>query len=88
MIGTHNTTVYAIREARTLLRVARDGKRRRKMAERVPPTPLTREQRVTHYANQSGWTSDFTPRQRRRLDHKSNRAKTFRTTDNTEAVAV
>jgi hypothetical protein len=75
MIGTYNTTVYAIREARTLRQLAEIGKRRRKTAGRVPPSPLTREQRVHRYANQSGWTSAFTPKQRRRLDHKEGHAK-------------
>lgn len=87
MSGTINTTVYAIRTARTLRMLAETGKRRRKLAERVPPTPLTREQRVTRYANQSGWTSDFTPAQRRRLNHKSNRALTLRL-NGTTAVAA
>ena len=46
----------------------------RKLAERTPVLPLTREQRVRNYANGRGWTADFTPAQRRRLDHKDNRA--------------
>lgn len=75
MNGTMNTTVYAIREARTLRQLAEVGERIRKAAERKPVAPLAREQRIHRYANQSGWTAAFTPKQRRRLDHKANRAQ-------------
>ena len=75
MIGKTNNTVDAIVAARTLRQLAEIGKKRRKLAERVSPTPLTHEQRIHRYANQSGWTSAFTPKQRRRLAHKANRAQ-------------
>lgn len=75
MIGTINSTVKAIHAARTMRQIAKVVQRRQKAAARQPATPLTREQRVHRYANQSGWTSQFTPKQRRRLDHKEGRAR-------------
>lgn len=75
MTDKTNNTVDAIDAANRLRDLARIGKRRRKLAERKPVAPLTREQRVHRYANQSGWTSAFTPRQRRRLDHKEGHAR-------------
>lgn len=72
-----SNTVQAIRTYRTMNELAKIGKQRRKAAERkeAPVLPLTREERVRNYANQTGWTTEFTPAQRRRLDKKSNRAK-------------
>lgn len=74
MTGSINTMVKAVREARTMQVLASVGKWRRKVAAATPVLPLEREQRVSNYAKQTGWTSDFTPRQRRRLLHKENRA--------------
>jgi hypothetical protein len=74
-IGTTNTMVRAVKLSVARYALAEVGKRRRKAMERIEPSPLTREQRVQRYANQTGWTNDFTPKQRRRLEHKSNRAK-------------
>jgi hypothetical protein len=73
-----NDSVKALQTYYTMQNLAKIGRRRRKLAERVPPTPLTHEQRIHRYAEQSGWTSEFTPKQRRRLAHKDNRAKAFR----------
>ena len=75
MIVKTNNTVDAIDAANRLRDLARIGKRRRKLAERQPVAPLTHEQRIHRYANQSGWTAAFTPKQRRRLAHKANRAQ-------------
>lgn len=75
MIIKTNNTVDAIDAANRLRDLARIGRRRRKLAERKPVAPLTHEQRIHRYANQSGWTSAFTPKQRRRLAHKANRAQ-------------
>ncbi len=75
MAGKLNTTVMAVRVARTLREAANIGKgvrRRRKIGEVAQP--LSREERVRHYANQTGWTADFTPKQRRRLRRKANAA--------------
>ena len=72
--GIANTMVRAVQLSRARYELAKVGKRRRKLAERPPVTPLTREQRVRNYANDGGWTTPFTPKQRRRLDHKEGRA--------------
>ena len=72
--GAVNTMVREVQLSRARYDLAKVGKRRRKLAERPAVTPLTREQRVRNYANGRGWTADFTPAQRRRLDHKNNRA--------------
>jgi hypothetical protein len=77
MIGTINTTVAAIHAARTRRQIAKVVQRRQKAVARQPVAPLTHEQRIHRYANQSGWTSAFTPKQRRRLDHKDNRAQGY-----------
>lgn len=75
MIGTVNNTVRAVRNAHKLKEIARAYEQKRRFAQRTPVAPLAREQRVHRYANQSGWTSEFTPKQRRRLDHKERRAQ-------------
>ena len=75
MPGKLNTTVMAVRVARTLREAANIGKgvrRRRKIGEATQP--LSREERVRNYANQTGWTAEFTPKQRRRLQKKANAA--------------
>ena len=71
-----NDTVQALRTYRTMHELAKIGKGRRKTEERKanPVHPTVREERVRHYANQTGWTADFTPAQRRRLRKKSNQA--------------
>jgi hypothetical protein len=71
-----NDTVQALRTYRTMHELAKIGKGRRKAEERKanPQQPLHREERVRNYANQTGWTSDFTPAQRRRLEKKARRA--------------
>ena len=66
--------VRTVKLAHARYDLAKVGKRRRKLAERPPVTPLTREQRVARYSLDRGWTALFTPAQRRRMDHKSNRA--------------
>ena len=68
--GTINTMVKAVQRSRGRYALAAVGKSRRKAAARIEPSPLTHEARVRNYANQSGWTTDFTPAQRRRLKHK------------------
>ncbi len=73
-VGIVNRTVKAIRNARKLKEIARTYERQRKAKQRPPVVPLTREQRIRNYANQIGWTAEFTPAQRRRLDHKNRRA--------------
>jgi hypothetical protein len=72
--GIVNTMVREVKLSRARYDLAKVGKRRRKLAERKPVLPLTREQRVRNYANGRGWTADFTPKQRRRLEKKENRA--------------
>ena len=72
--GTVNTMVREVQLSRARYDLAKVGKRRRKLAERKPVLPLTREQRVARYSLDRGWTALFTPAQRRRMDHKSNRA--------------
>lgn len=74
-VGVVNKTVKAIRNARKLKEIARAYEQERKFAQRRTVMPLTGEQRIRNYANQSGWTADFTPAQRRRLAHKANRAQ-------------
>lgn len=75
MTGTVNTTVKALRQARALKLLADIGKWRRGVQKGPAVTPpMAHEARVRAYAKQSGWTSDFTPAQRRRLRHKSNHA--------------
>jgi hypothetical protein len=71
-----NDSVYALRTYRTMQELAKIGKARRKAEQRKadPVRPLDREERVRHYANQTGWTADFTPKQRRRLEKKTRRA--------------
>ena len=71
--GIANTMVRAVQLSRARYELAKVGKRRRKLAERKPVLPLTREQRVRNYANGRGWTADFTPAQRRRLNKKGRR---------------
>lgn len=73
-IGTVNTMVREVKLSAARYALAEVGKRRRKAMARIEPSPLTREARVQRYANQTGWTNDFTPKQRRRLQHKSNHA--------------
>lgn len=73
--GTPNTMVRAVQKSRAAYALAEVGRRHRRAMARIEPMPLTREQRVTNYANQTGWTNDHTPAQRRRLDHKENRLK-------------
>lgn len=70
--GTINQMVRAVRKSAALYALAEVGKRRRKALKRIEPSPLTREARVQNYADQTGWSTDFTPRQRRRLEHKAN----------------
>lgn len=77
--GTVNTMVRTVRRSRAAYDLAEVGKRRRKFAERTPVLPLTHEQRVRNYANGRGWTADFTPAQRRRLEKKDNRAMGYAT---------
>ena len=72
--GTTNNTVRAVRRSRGRHALAAIGKSRRKAAARIEPSPLTHEARVRNYAEQSGWTTDFTPAQRRRLKHKDGHA--------------
>jgi hypothetical protein len=74
-LGTPNTMVRAVQKSRAAYALAEVGKRQRKARAYIEPMPLTRERRAMHYADQTGWTTDFTPRQRRRLDHKENRLK-------------
>lgn len=69
-VGKPNTMVREIQLSRTRYLLAEVGRKRRKAAARIEPSPLTREQRVMNYAAQTGWTNDHTPRQRRRLKHK------------------
>jgi len=79
-ITVPGSTVDALRTYWEMQLAAEIGRKRRKIAQKlregVPaqPVAMLREERVRHYANQTGWTSDFTPAQRRRLEKKSRRA--------------
>jgi hypothetical protein len=70
-----NDSVQALRTYRTMHELAKIGKERRKAEQRKtdPVRPLDRAERMRHYANQSGWTTAFTPKQRRRLEKKARR---------------
>jgi hypothetical protein len=72
--GTVNTMVRTVRRSRAAYDLAEVGKRRRKLAERVPVLPLTSQQRIRNYSVDRGWTAALTPAQRRRLEKKDNRA--------------
>jgi hypothetical protein len=73
-IGTTNTMVREVKLSAARYALAEVGKRRRKAMKRIEPSPLTHEARVQNYADQTGWTTDFTPKQRRRLKHKDGHA--------------
>lgn len=75
-----SNTVQALRTYRTMNELAKIGKGRKKAAERKlagPTPPLDRDKRVRNYANQTGWTTDFTPAQRRRLEKKARHNATY-----------
>lgn len=69
--GKINMMVRTVRKSAALYALAKVGQRRRKAMKRIETSPLTREARVMNYAEQTGWTNDHTPRQRRRLKHKA-----------------
>lgn len=75
-ITVPGSTVDALRTYWELQTAAEVGRGRKKAAARAaaPQLPLAREERVRNYAQQSGWTTDFTPKQRRRLEKKTRRA--------------
>jgi hypothetical protein len=72
--GKINMMVRTVRKSAALYALAKVGQRRRKVLKRIEPSPLTHEARVQNYADQTGWTTVFTPQQRRRLKLKDGHA--------------